>query len=139
MPEPSGLWGVAICKDMDFPGLSRWYGSAGTGLLLVPAWDFVDDGWLRGRMAIMRGVESGFSIARAPKEGLPTVSDDRGRVLAEQRSDAAPFATVLADVPVRHDKTPYVRFGDWFAWVVLAMLVVLVVVGFRGDRETLSG
>ena len=38
--EPSGMWGVAICKDMDFPLLSRQYGKDGAGLLLVPAWDF---------------------------------------------------------------------------------------------------
>lgn len=124
MTKPSGIWGVAICKDMDFPALSRRYGNAGTGLLLVPAWDFADDGWLHGRMAIMRGVESGFSIARAPKEGLLTVSDDRGRVLAQQRSDAAPFATLLAEAPVRHDSTLYLRFGDWFAWLTLALLAL---------------
>jgi apolipoprotein N-acyltransferase len=35
--EPSGTWGVAICKDMDFTPLSRQYGEAGTGLMLVPA------------------------------------------------------------------------------------------------------
>jgi apolipoprotein N-acyltransferase len=29
--EPSGLWGVTICKDMDFPGLSREYGQEGGG------------------------------------------------------------------------------------------------------------
>jgi apolipoprotein N-acyltransferase len=56
---------MTICKDMDFPGLSREYGQDDTALLLVPAWDFELDGWLHGRMAILRGVESGFSIARA--------------------------------------------------------------------------
>jgi hypothetical protein len=25
---------------------------------------FIQDGWLHGRMAVLRGVESGFSIAR---------------------------------------------------------------------------
>src|SRR5262249_42753851 len=43
--EPSGVWGIQICKDMDFPGLSRQYGAKGLGLLLVPAWDFTLDGW----------------------------------------------------------------------------------------------
>ena len=68
--EPSGIWGVTICKDMDFPAMGRDYANDGAGLLLVPAWDFVGDGWLHGRMAILRGVESGFSIARAPKQGI---------------------------------------------------------------------
>jgi apolipoprotein N-acyltransferase len=69
MPVPSGTWGVAICKDMDFTPLSRQYGEAGTGLMLVPAWDFVLDRWLHGHMAVMRGVESGFSIPRRAKQG----------------------------------------------------------------------
>lgn len=124
--EPSGVWGMAICKDMDFPLLGRQYARDRAGLLLVPAWDFGDDGWLHGRMAVMRGVESGFAIARAPKEGLFTLSDDRGRILAEQSSGAAPFASVLAAVPVRSAVTLYARFGDWFAWLNAGLLAALL-------------
>ncbi len=121
--EPAGLWGVAICKDMDFTPLSRQYGEAGAGLMLVPAWDFALDRWEHGHIAVMRGVEDGFSIVRAAKQGYLTVSDDRGRILAETQSDSAPFATLVADVPVTHDNTLYMLLGDWFAWVVLATLV----------------
>jgi apolipoprotein N-acyltransferase len=121
--EPSGTWGVAICKDMDFTPLSRQYGEAGAGLMLVPAWDFVLDRWEHGHMAVMRGVEDGFTVARAAKQGYLTVSDDRGRILAETRSDSAPFATLIADVPAGHDTTPYLLLGDWFAWVALAIFV----------------
>jgi apolipoprotein N-acyltransferase len=125
LQQPSGKWGVEICKDMDFPALSRQYGNDGAGLVLVPAWDFVVDGWLHDRMAVMRGVESGFSIARAAKQGLLTVSDDRGRVLAELHSDSTDFAALLAAAPVRHDETLYDRLGDWFAWLnVLAFVVI---------------
>jgi len=121
--EPSGTWGVAICKDMDFTPLSRQYGEAGAGLLLVPAWDFVLDRWEHGHMAIMRGVEDGFSIARAAKQGYLTVSDDRGRILAETQSDSAPFATLAANVPAAHQTTLYLLLGDWFAWLALATLI----------------
>ena len=125
--EPSGRWGVEICKDMDFPALSRQYAHDGAALLLVPAWDFVTDGWLHGRMAILRGVESGFSIARAPKQGILTVSDDRGRVLAQRSTSATPFATLVASVPVRSQPTFYDRAGNWFA--LLDLLGALVVLG----------
>jgi apolipoprotein N-acyltransferase len=120
--EPSGKWGVEICKDMDFAQPSRDYGHAGVGLLLVPAWDFDSDRWWHGHMAIMRGVESGFSIARSAKRGFLTVSDTRGRVLAEARSDSGTFPTLLVDAPARHVDTAYVLFGDWFAWVAIAMV-----------------
>ena len=80
-------------------GLSRQYGKAGAGLMLVPAWDFnLDRAW-HGHIAIMRGVEDGFSIVRAAKNGYLTVTDNRGRILAETRSDSASFATLLAEVP----------------------------------------
>ena len=124
--EPSGTWGVAICKDMDFTPLSRQYGEAGAGLLLVPAWDFVLDRWEHGHMAIMRGVEDGFSIARAAKQGYLTVSDDRGRILAETQSDSAPFATLAANVPAAHETTLYLLLGDWFAWLALATLIFVL-------------
>ena len=99
LPHQSATWGVAICKDMDFTPLSREYGAARIGLMLVPAWDFNLDRTWHGHIALMRGVESGFSIARAAKQGYLTVSDNRGRVIAESRSDSKPFVTLIADVP----------------------------------------
>jgi apolipoprotein N-acyltransferase len=121
LPQAQGTRGVAICKDMDFTPLSRRYGNAGAGLMLVPAWDFnIDRAW-HGHIAVMRGVEDGFSIARAAKDGYLTVSDDRGRIVSETRSDSAPFATLLADVPAAHDRTLYLLLGNWFAWLSLAI------------------
>jgi len=100
----------------------------------VPAWDFVDDGWLHGRMAVLRGVESGFSIARSAKLGLLTATDDRGRILADRNTLTVPFATVIATVPVRHDATIYSRFGDWFAWLDIVVLAVLMVMPLSARR-----
>jgi apolipoprotein N-acyltransferase len=125
--RPTATWGVAICKDMDFARPARLYGESGVGLMLVPAWDFnLDRAW-HGHIAIMRGVEDGFSIVRAAKNGYLTVSDDRGRILAETRSDSAPFATLVAAVPAVHDATLYLLLGDWFAWFALAVLAVMLV------------
>jgi apolipoprotein N-acyltransferase len=136
LKEQSGTWGVAICKDMDFTQLSREYGKDGAGLLLVPAWDFELDRFLHGHMSVMRGVESGFSMARAARRGYLTVSDDRGRILAETESNSAPFATLVAGVPVVHDSTVYLLLGDWFAWVVLATLLFTFAQLFRARPLT---
>jgi apolipoprotein N-acyltransferase len=125
-----GKWGGAICKDMDFPLLSRQYANDGAGLMLVPAWDFIVDAWLHDRMAILRGVESGFSIARVAKQGQLTLTDDRGRILAERASSAQvhssdPFTTLTGTIPVRTKPTFYAHTGDWFAWLNLAFAVLL--------------
>lgn len=129
-----GRLGVAICKDLDFPSLGRRYGSRKTGLMLVPALDFHVDGWLHGRMAILRGVESGFSVARSANLGTLTLSDDRGRVLAERASDSQPFATVVSSIPVGDEVTLYSRFGDWFAWLTLVVLGLVAFSAVRRNR-----
>ena len=139
LPEQSQTCGVAICKDMDFLPLSRRYGKAGAGLMLVPAWDFnIDRAW-HGHIAVMRGVEDGFSVARAAKNGYLTVSDDRGRIVAQTRSDSAPFATLLAVVPVTHDHTLYLLCGDWFAWFAVAVLALAILRLYRGRLPYQSG
>jgi apolipoprotein N-acyltransferase len=136
LPKPQGTLGVEICKDMDFTQLSRQYGSEGAGLMLVPAWDFTLDRLYHGHMAIMRGVESGFSMARAARRGFLTVSDNRGRILAETQSNSAPFATLLASVPAVHDNTVYLMLGDWFAWLTLATLAFTLIQLARLTRSS---
>jgi apolipoprotein N-acyltransferase len=77
-------------------------------------------------MAAMRAIESGFALARPARQGLLTVRDDRGRLIASARSDAAPMTSLAASVKVRHDATVYARWGDWFGWLcVLAAVSVL--------------
>lgn len=129
LPEPWGTVGLAICRDMDYPNPAREYGANDVGMLLVPASDFGVDRKLHGHMAVMRGVENGYSIVRVAKHGLMTVNDDRGRILAETpvAADGA-FTTMLVSVPVRHDATLYQWWGDWFAWLVLAGLAAMLVV-----------
>lgn len=110
--------GVAICKDLDFTETGRAQGELGTQLLLVPAWDFDDDAWLHGRMAILRGVESGFAMARSARDGQLTLSDNRGRVLAQASSvKTSTTTTLLGDLPLRATHTLYTRIGDAFAWL----------------------
>src|SRR5436309_12861284 len=99
-------------------------------LLLVPAWDFNIDRWLHARMAILRGVESGFALARAARNGLLTLSDNRGRILAETSTAPGRFVSLTGKMNVAREGTFYTRAGDWFAWVCVAGFVVLLGVSF---------
>jgi apolipoprotein N-acyltransferase len=133
LSQQEGKIGLAVCRDMDYPDPSRLYGQQGVGLLLVPAWDQTEDRWWHGHMALMRGIENGYSIVRSAKAGYLTVSDDRGRVLAEATNiPSETFTTLLATVPVRHDSTLYQSWGDWFAWLDLAGLVGLLISCLNG-------
>ena len=126
--------GLAVCKDMDFHDIGRAYASRDTQLLLVPAWDFGVDGWMHGRMAIMRGVESGFAIARAARSGRLTLSDDRGRVVAEASSETHD-AEIVGDLPLHASRTLYAQWGDWFVWVDFALLAAACVLAWVPARH----
>ncbi len=126
--------GVAICKDLDFASLGRAYAAKGVGILFVPAWDFVRDGWLHSRMAVVLGVEGGFSVVRAAQDGRLTVSDPYGRVIADRRSDAAPDVLLAATVQAVHVRTIYDRIGDWFAWACLLVAAGMFIAVFRDSR-----
>jgi len=118
--------GVAICKDMDFIHPALDYGRAGINLLLDPAWDFNVDRTWHGHIAIMRGVEGGYAIAHAAKDGFLTVTDDRGRILGEVRTNSAAFASLLVDVPLHHDQTVFDHYGTWFPWLAAILLLTTV-------------
>src|SRR6266513_1015596 len=130
LDESSGRWGLQICKDMDFPKLSREYAAEGANLLLVPAWDFNLDGWLHGRMAALRAVENGFALARSARNGLLTLSDNRGRILVEVATVADRFVSITGKVNVSREDTFYTRAGDWFAWLCVAVFVTLLAFQF---------
>ena len=123
-------YGLTICKDMDFPPLGRLYSQLGAMALLVPAWDFDADGWYHDRMAVLLGVESGTTIIRSALQGLMSVSDQYGRVLAEAPSsatDAGGSLFLAAALLGTGQPTLYARFGDWFGWTCLALWIGLMV------------
>ena len=118
--------GVAICKDLDFPGYLRRYGRTDARALFVPAWDFVKDDWLHSRMALLRGIENGLPLVRAARQGRLTIGDAYGRILAEASSARGQATALLGRVPLKAAVTPYTRLGDWFGWTNLALGLGLV-------------
>jgi len=113
-----GRIGIAICRDMDFPTLGRRYAALGVDALLVPAWDFDQDAWWHARMAVLRGVENGFAVVRAARNGLLTVSDRYGRIVDVAASRSAPVASLAVLSPFGSgEATVYARLGDAFGWL----------------------
>ena len=128
------LTGIAISQDMDFPRLGREYGRADVRLMLVPAWDFGRDAWEHSRIAVLRGVEGGYSIVRAARDGFLTISDSYGRVLDQERSSERPYAELEAKVPIGSGMTVYDRIGDTFGWLALVLGITLSAVALRPKR-----
>ncbi|WP_250628348.1 apolipoprotein N-acyltransferase [Pinirhizobacter soli] len=112
---------MEICKDMDFPATIRADAAKGVRLVGVPAGDFGLDAWLHARMAVMRSVEGGFAMVRAANDGLVTVNDAQGRLIASKMAAPTGLTSVVADVPLGSGPTIYIRIGDVFAWLCLAI------------------
>lgn len=130
-------YGLAVCKDMHFAAMGRAYGERRVQAMLVPAWDFGEDGVYAARLSALRGVESGFAMVRAAREGRLTISDAYGRVLAETPSSTLPGATLLGRLPAQAvAPTPYARSGDLFGWLCTAAAGLLIVLAWRPARQT---
>ncbi len=129
-------YGVAICKDMHFASLGRGFGARDAAVMLVPAWDFHDDAWMAANMTKMRGVENGYSVVRASRDGLLSVSDAYGRVLAVAESAPLPGTSLLATVDVGpRVPTIYTRIGDALGWLCVAAMAVLIPASFLRPKK----
>lgn len=120
--------GLAVCKDMHFARFGRAYGQRASGVMLVPAWDFAyADAWMAARMTAMRGLENGYTVIRASREGLLSVSDAHGRFVAEALSAPMPGATLLAQVTVGPiQPTLFTRIGNVFGWLCVGLSALML-------------
>jgi len=114
-------YGVAICKDMHFASLGRGFGARAAAVMLVPAWDFHDDASMAANMTKLRGVENGYAVVRSSRDGLLTVSDAYGRMLAVANSSEYPGTSLFAEVKVGPQvSTIYTKIGDALGWLCVA-------------------
>ncbi|MGO4408559.1 nitrilase-related carbon-nitrogen hydrolase [Brevundimonas sp. 2YAF1] len=122
-PLAGGEVGVAICKDMHIPSIGAAY--AGAGLVVVPAWDFGNDGDMGAHMTAFRGIENGYAVARSARNGKVGVYDPQGRVLAERdvRDGITTLHSQIALAPVM---TPYRVIGDLFGWLCFMVTIGLL-------------
>ncbi len=124
-PILGARFGIAICKDMDFAQLGRAYSRLGVNAVLAPAYDFDRDAWSHASMAVLRGVEGGFSVIRPARHGLLTVSDRYGRIINHKASVDAAVVNLEVAAPLGPgEATPYARFGYWFGWLCVAFSVL---------------
>src|SRR6202142_3119243 len=129
---PEGSFGVFICYEAIFPAQVREFTLSGAQLLV----NISNDGWF-GRssapaqhlmMARVRAVENRRWLLRDTNNGFTASIDPYGRVIAELPTDVR--TELDAPYGFRMGVSPYVRFGDWFAWLcVIVSLAILIFVG----------
>ncbi|MES2298797.1 MAG: nitrilase-related carbon-nitrogen hydrolase [Pseudomonadota bacterium] len=122
--------GLAICKDMHFASLGRGYALRQARVMLVPAWDFELDAWYAAHLSAVRGIEGGYAVVRAARDGLLTVSDAQGRFLAQADSAGMPGAALLARLPLAPAApTLYSRIGDLVGWLCVGAAALMLGMG----------
>jgi apolipoprotein N-acyltransferase len=134
---PNGV-GIEICKDMDDQAMIRRdMVQNRPSLLAVPAWDFDKDDWSHARIAILRSVENGVPMARSARDGLLTLNDRYGRVIARAKSMAG-FTILSGDLPLeeRGGNTFYDVIGDVFGWLCLVLSIGAVAWSLVRARES---
>ena len=132
---PGGRFSVFICYEAIFPGEIRNFAGHGAELLI----NISNDGWF-GRssapaqhlmMARVRAVENRRWLLRDTNTGFTVDFDPYGRVVARLK----PYIRGQLDAPYafRSDRTLYVRFGNWFAWLCVAVTVTLLLFAYAAD------
>ncbi|HXJ16462.1 MAG TPA: apolipoprotein N-acyltransferase [Candidatus Polarisedimenticolia bacterium] len=138
-PSPGPKFGAFICYEAVFPGSVRKFTAGGAQLLI----NISNDGWF-GRsaapaqhlmMARVRAVENRRWLLRDTNNGFTVAVDPYGRIAAELATDIR--GELDAPYDFRSELTPYVRFGDWFAWLCVIESFVLLgaSIKIRKDKD----
>ncbi len=128
--------GITICYEGVFPEISRGFANHGASLLV----NVTNDAWYgissapyqHLAMYQLRAVETGRAFARATNTGVSGIIDPRGHV--HQATSLYTEASVIANVPLSQETTPYMLWGDVIAWLSLAFMAIsLFIARFRTE------
>ncbi|HSR12502.1 MAG TPA: apolipoprotein N-acyltransferase [Thermodesulfobacteriota bacterium] len=129
---PRGKFGVLICYEVIFPGLTRKFVNEGARFLV----NITNDAWF-GRsaapyqhlsMARLRAIENRVPIARSANTGISGFIDAAGRL--RQSSDIFTKAILLDTLYLNHYFSFYTRFGDVFAYACIVSMHIFFIIGF---------
>ncbi len=122
-------YGPAICYEVVFPQITRTQIRNGADVLVT----ITNDAWYDGTsapkqhlwQARLRAIEGDRYLLRAGTTGISAFIDPTGRVL-----ESLPMGRegiIYAKFQARMSFTPYVRFGDWFAWAAVVVVLIAAV------------
>jgi apolipoprotein N-acyltransferase len=131
------VFGAPICWESLFPDFFRRFVNNGANLMVNPN-NEAYMGKTAGphqtmAMTVFRAVENRVAIARASSTGISAFIDPDGRVV-EQIQDSEGEKLVVSgilvrDVPLANTQTFYTKHGDIFAYVMIALTLMFVLIG----------
>ena len=122
-PGPPTPFGVVICYEGIFPELVREFVKGGARLIVNmtnDAWFGRTSGpWQHLAMYPFRAVEHRVAVVRAANTGVSAFIAPTGKIV--RRVPLYERTTAAERVPLRSGLTLYSRFGDWVAYLALAV------------------
>jgi apolipoprotein N-acyltransferase len=122
-------YGPAICYEIVYPQITRTQVRNGASVIVT----ITNDAWYDGTsapaqhlaQARLRAVEDDRYLLRAATTGISAFVDPTGRMI-----ESIPMGRdgiIYAKFQARKTITPYVRFGDWFAWMACGVVLIAIV------------
>jgi apolipoprotein N-acyltransferase len=141
---PFGKVTAVICADTQFPGPVSQAGRMGADILFSPTLEVAALDPYIAHIAAFRAIENGVTVVRQADNGLSVVIDPYGRILDSVDHFQSGERLLVTQVPANAGVfTLYPIIGDLFAWLTVAILVVLMiwalVLGLREKRVVLAG
>jgi apolipoprotein N-acyltransferase len=130
-------YGPAICYEIVFPQITRTQVRNGANVLVT----ITNDAWFEGTsapaqhlaQARLRAVEDDRYLLRAATTGISAFIDPTGQV--QSWIPMGKEGIIYAKFEPRTEETLYVRFGDWFAWMACAVVLIALFYARRHPRE----
>ncbi|MBO0721680.1 MAG: apolipoprotein N-acyltransferase, partial [Blastocatellia bacterium] len=129
--------GAFICYEAAYSGVIRKFVRNGATMLV----NISNDAWFGNTSgarqhllhAVMRAIETDRDLVRVTNTGISALIKSDGRIV-----DQLPMFSAEAKVwqaETRHSQTFYVRHGDWFALVCLALSLLAVALSAVTRRQ----
>jgi apolipoprotein N-acyltransferase len=134
-------FGTPICFEDAFASVCRGFIIRGADVVMNITNDSWSNTWSSEiqhfQAARFRAIENRRVLVRSTNGGLSGVVGPWGEIRARMPFFESTYRVI--DVPIyRADRlTPYSRFGDWFAWGIIALLLIVLVVDVLPKKKSL--
>jgi apolipoprotein N-acyltransferase len=135
-------FGTLICYDSLFPEISREFVKKGAVFLVHLSYET----WYGKTPATaqifqntcLRAIENEVPLVRCVASGISGFADSDGRIYSKSKLFTKDVLTGKITYKQKHKPAFYTKYGDWFVFLTLIMLVILVVINRKKKNDSIN-